>query len=53
MQDNVASEKILLKIGFINEGILRQWMFWNDKHYDMTMYSLLQTDLILTENNGM
>ena len=53
MQGNNASEKILLKIGFKNEGILRQWMYWNDKHYDMTMYSLLQTDFMLTENNGM
>ena len=52
MQGNIASEKVLNKIGFKNEGVLRQWMFWNDKHYDMTMFSLLQSDLSLPENNG-
>lgn len=52
MQGNIASEKVLNKIGFKNEGVLRQWMYWNDKHYDMTMFSLLQSDLSLTENNG-
>jgi ribosomal-protein-alanine N-acetyltransferase len=45
MQDNIASEKALTKLGFKKEGILRDWMYWNDKHYDMTMYSLLQSDL--------
>lgn len=52
MQGNVASEKILTKTGFKNEGVLRQWMYWNDKHYDMTMFSLLQSDFMATANNG-
>ena len=41
---NVVSDRVLAKLGFTNEGILRQWMFWNDKYYDMTMYSLLKSD---------
>lgn len=50
MQGNVASEKVLAKIGFKNEGVLREWMHWNDKHYDMTMFSLLQSDFNLTRS---
>lgn len=46
MQGNLASERVLDKIGFKNEGILRQWMFWNDKHYDMSMFSLLKSEII-------
>jgi ribosomal-protein-alanine N-acetyltransferase len=53
MQGNIASEKVLTKIGFKNEGVLREWMYWNEKHYDMTMFSLLQSDFRVTENNGM
>ena len=44
MHGNYASEKVLEKLGFTKEGILRQWMFWNNKHFDMTMYSLLKGD---------
>jgi ribosomal-protein-alanine N-acetyltransferase len=53
MQGNIASERLLTKIGFTREGILRQWMYWNENQYDMTMFSLLQSDLVLTENSGM
>ncbi|MEI7594758.1 MAG: GNAT family N-acetyltransferase [Bacteroidota bacterium] len=42
MQGNIASEKVLEKAGFYREGILRDWMFWNEKHYDMTMFSRLK-----------
>ncbi|NWJ51912.1 MAG: GNAT family N-acetyltransferase [Bacteroidetes bacterium] len=44
MQGNVISERVLDKLNFRNEGVLRQWMFWNEKHYDMTMFSLLKTE---------
>ena len=44
MQGNVISEKVLNKLNFKNEGVLREWMYWNEKHYDMTMYSLLKSD---------
>ncbi|MEO6948218.1 MAG: GNAT family protein [Ginsengibacter sp.] len=46
MPGNIASERVLAKLGFTNEGILRQWMHWNDQHYDMIMYSLLQADFM-------
>ena len=44
MQGNVASERVLSKLGFTKEGILRDWMYWNNKHYNMVMYSLLKND---------
>ena len=44
MPGNENSEKLLLKLNFKKEGVLRQWMFWNDKHYDMSMFSLLKSD---------
>jgi len=44
MQGNEYSEKLLTKLDFKHEGVLREWMFWNDKHYDMSMFSLLKTD---------
>ena len=44
MQGNTASEKVLEKLGFTNEGVLRDWMYWNDKHYDITMFSILKRD---------
>ncbi len=44
MQGNVISERLLEKLDFKREGVLRQWMLWNNRYYDMTMYSLLKTD---------
>ena len=44
MRGNTTSEKLLAKSGFKNEGILRHWMYWNDRRYDMTMFSLLRSD---------
>lgn len=46
MQGNIGSEKVLIKLCFKKEGVLRDWMFWNEKHYDMTMFSLLKTDYL-------
>ena len=44
MLGNTSSEKVLYKLNFMNEGILRQWMYWNEKYYDMTMFALLKED---------
>ncbi|MDB5191310.1 MAG: GCN5-related N-acetyltransferase [Segetibacter sp.] len=52
MQGNIASEKLLGKCGFTNEGILREWMYWNNKHYDMTMFSLLRSDFKLAHTKA-
>lgn len=47
MVGNIQSEKLLLKLGFHNEGCLRDWMYWDHKHFDMTMFSLLKRDWLL------
>ena len=44
MQGNIISDKLLEKLNFKREGILRQWMLWNEQYYDMTMYSLLRIE---------
>jgi len=44
MQGNVSSERVLEKLGFVKEGVLRNWMFWDNHYYDMTMYSLLKNE---------
>lgn len=44
MPGNIASEKVLNKLKFKKEGLLRQWMYWNGHHYDMIMFSLLWQD---------
>jgi len=42
MMGNAASERVLGKLGFKREGALREWMYWNDRYYDMIMFSLLK-----------
>lgn len=44
MHGNIFSEKLLEKLNFKKEGVLREWMLWNEKHYDMSMYSLLKSE---------
>lgn len=44
MPGNDGSCRVLEKTGFMKEGLMRDWMFWNDKYYDMYMYSLLKRD---------
>ena len=44
MQGNIISEKLLGKLNFRREGVLRQWMLWNGQYYDMTMYSLIKME---------
>jgi len=41
---NHASEIVLNKAGFTREGILKQWLYWNNNYYDMIMYALLKKD---------
>lgn len=50
MQGNIASEKVLSKLGFKNEGGLRHWLYWNEFHFDMTMFSILRSDVSLVKS---
>jgi len=49
MQGNISSEKLLLKLNFTKECVLRQWMFWNQNYYDMSMFSLLRSEYQVIE----
>jgi len=44
MQGNTRSEKLLTKLQFQKEGVLKDWMYWNGQYYDITMFSLLKSD---------
>jgi [ribosomal protein S5]-alanine N-acetyltransferase len=41
MPGNDASEKLLQKNGFRFEGLLKQWLIWEGKYFDINMYSIL------------
>lgn len=40
---NVASERLLDKLGFQREGLLRDYLFVNGNHQDLTIFSLLNS----------
>ena len=44
MVGNIRSDKVLEKLGFSCEGVLRDWLYWNGNFYDMEMFSLLKRD---------
>jgi [ribosomal protein S5]-alanine N-acetyltransferase len=43
--ENEASNKLLTKIGFQKEGILRDYMYQNGQAHDTFVYSFLQRDM--------
>ncbi|XP_003610738.2 uncharacterized N-acetyltransferase p20 [Medicago truncatula] len=45
--DNVGSQRVLEKVGFQKEGVLRKYVFFKGKSRDMIMFSLLSTDIQL------
>ncbi len=42
--ENVASEKVLERLGFRKEGTMRQYGFWKNEFRDMNLFSLLKRD---------
>lgn len=42
--DNIASMKVLTKLGFKEEGIMRDYGFWRDQFHDLRMFSLLKRE---------
>lgn len=40
--ENEASNKLLTKMGFEKEGVLRKYMYQNGKAHDTNVYSLLK-----------
>ena len=45
---NLASQRVLAKAGFLQEGRLRSYASWRGRREDVFMYSLLAEDLELT-----
>lgn len=43
--DNDASNKLLTKIGFQKEGVLKKYMYQNGVANDTYVYSLLKNDI--------
>jgi ribosomal-protein-alanine N-acetyltransferase len=41
MVGNMASERVLRNNGFAHEGLLRQWLLWDGKYYDINMFSII------------
>ena len=39
--DNPASDRVLEKMNFQKEGLLRQYAYWNRQYHDMNLYSRL------------
>jgi [ribosomal protein S5]-alanine N-acetyltransferase len=44
MLENTASSELLKKLGFIEEGILRDYGFWKGQFHDLRLFSLLKQD---------
>jgi RimJ/RimL family protein N-acetyltransferase len=42
--ENKASQRVLEKLGFLREGVMRKYIFNKGKSRDTVMYSLLSTD---------
>ena len=43
---NLASQRLLEKLGFLREGLLRSYSAWRGSRQDVFLYSLLPDDLI-------
>lgn len=41
---NVASARVLEKVGFRREGVLREYGFWKNRFWDLEMFALLQRE---------
>ncbi|KAF3670858.1 putative la-related protein 1-like [Capsicum annuum] len=50
--ENKASQRVLEKVGFIKEGILRKYGYHKGKIVDLVMYSLLSTEYNDTTPSG-
>ncbi len=44
MLKNIASMQLLQKLGFVPEGILREYGFWKGEFHDLKMFALLKKE---------
>ena len=49
MLENTPSMQLLRKLGFQEEGILREYGFWKGQFHDMKLFSLLRRDFVKME----
>lgn len=49
--ENVGSQRVLEKVGFLKEGFLRKYGFNKGEIRDMLIYSFLRTDEIIASSN--
>jgi ribosomal-protein-alanine N-acetyltransferase len=42
--ENNASIKVLEKLGFVKEGVMRKRSYWGGRFYDMVMMSILRSE---------
>jgi ribosomal-protein-alanine N-acetyltransferase len=47
--ENGASMRVLQKLGFQEEGILREWGYWKGHFQDLRCFSLLRKDFIAAD----
>ncbi|MDM9379556.1 GNAT family protein [Chlorogloeopsis sp. ULAP01] len=45
MRENISSVKLLGNLGFVEEGILREYGFWKGHFHDLKVFSLLKREL--------
>lgn len=46
--ENIASIRLLEKLDFIKEGILRERSYWRGSCHDMIMFSILKKEYLIT-----
>lgn len=44
MPGNVASERLVEKLGFVREGLLREYGYWEGKFHDLEIFAILRRD---------
>jgi len=52
MLGNGSSDNILKKLGFVQEGVLREYGYWKGKYHDLKLFSLLKKDHLQEKKNG-
>jgi len=44
MPENVSSIRLLEKLAFVNEGLMREYGYWRQEFHDLLLFSLLRKD---------
>jgi Acetyltransferases, including N-acetylases of ribosomal proteins len=49
--ENRASTKVLFKLGFVQEGCMREAGFWCGDHHDLQQFGLLRRDFVIQRSS--